>query len=232
MMYLDLEELPTLFDHFWFWSTDKPNLAFFDRRKHYGDPDIPLDQCIRDLVREKTGFIPDGRICLLTHLRYFGYGFNPVSIYYCYDKNNETVEYIVAEVNNTPWGEQHCYVLDQSVQTAGLGAKHYKFEKQFHVSPFMEMQVNYEWLFSVPSKRLVVHMKNLKGKEQWFDATLRMESRPIRSTSLARVLVQYPLMTFKVISAIYYQALKLWIKKIPFHTHPDKKEASSSTSDS
>lgn len=225
MMYLDLDELPSVFKCFWLWSVDRPNLAFFDRRKHYGDPQRALHECVRDLVQDKTGQRPAGPIRLLTHLRYFGYGFNPVSFYYCFDEQDENLECIVAEVNNTPWGEQHCYVLDEASNHGGLRKKRYQFDKHFHVSPFMEMNLSYDWHFSAPQKQLMVHMRNLKDDERIFDATMVLKSRPISSATLTRVLLQYPLMTARVIIAIHYQALRLWLKKVPFYTHPDKKEA-------
>jgi len=225
MMYLDLDELPSVFRRFWLWSVDRPNLAFFDRRKHYGDPRRALHECVRDLVQEKTGQRPTGPIRLLTHLRYFGYGFNPVSFYYCFDEQDENLECIVAEVNNTPWGEQHCYVLDEAGNHGSQKKKRYQFDKHFHVSPFMEMNLSYDWNFSAPQKQLMVHMRNLKDDMRVFDATMVLKSRSISSATLARVLLQYPLMTAKVIIAIHYQALRLWLKKVPFNTHPNIKEA-------
>ena len=113
MMYLDLEELPTLIRDRWLWSVNKVNLAFFRRRDHLGDPRLPLDRSVRDLVEEQLGERPEGPIRLLTHLRYFGICFNPVSFYYCYDKDGRYVQTIVAEVHNTPWLEQHCYVFGE-----------------------------------------------------------------------------------------------------------------------
>jgi DUF1365 family protein len=225
MMYLDLDELPTLFNRYWLWSVKRPNLAFFDRSRHYGDPGLPLAECIRDLVQADSGQRPAGPIRLLTHLRYFGHGFNPVSFYYCFDEQDENVEYIVAEVNNTPWGEQHCYVLKESENHGSLRTKRYQFDKHFHVSPFMEMDMQYDWRFSTPVDRLAVHMINIKNDSIIFDATMKLESRTISSASLARVLLTYPLMTVKVVCAIYYQALRLWLKKTPFYTHPENKEA-------
>ncbi len=111
MMYIDLAELNQVFKKRWFWSAKHPALARFRRERHLGDPTIPLEQSVRDLIRDTTGQVPHGPIRLLTHLQYFGYCFNPVSFYYCFDETDTRVETIVAEVNNTPWGEQHCYVL-------------------------------------------------------------------------------------------------------------------------
>ncbi|MDH3466397.1 MAG: DUF1365 domain-containing protein, partial [Gammaproteobacteria bacterium] len=153
------------------------------------------------------------------HLRYFGYGFNPVSFYYCFDKDDERVETIVAEVNNTPWGEQHHYVLGADQDLGRHGHKRFQIRKSFHVSPFMPMQIDYDWRFSAPDEVLAVHMESRKDARKVFDATLKLRRRSISGTTLAGVLVQYPLMTFKVIGAIYYQALRLWLKRVPFYTH-------------
>jgi len=225
MLYLDLSELPTLFDRFWLWSARHFNLAWFSRADHYGNPAQNLAQSIRELVKRETGQMPSGPIRLLTHLRYFGYGFNPVSFYYCFDQHDEHVEYVVAEVNNTPWGEQHCYVMSESDNSGTPQHKKYRFQKQFHVSPFMPMEVDYDWRFSSPAQSLTIHMNNLKQGEKLFDATLVMQRKSINHGQLARVLIGYPLMTFKVTAAIYFQALRLWLKRTPFYTHPDKKEA-------
>lgn len=229
MMYLDLDELPHVFDNRWFWSSRGFNLAWFRRRDHYGDPAVPLAQAIRDLVERRTGSRPTGPIRLLTHLRYFGYCFNPVSFYYCFDAADRHVETIVAEVHNTPWGEQHCYVLDQA-RNEGRGArKRFRFDKAFHVSPFMDMDVRYDWRFNEPRARLAVHMENLKCGDRFFDATMALARRELGAAALARVLLRYPLMTVQVIAGIHLQALRLWLKRVPVHDHPRKKEAPPAT---
>jgi hypothetical protein len=220
MMYLDLDELPELFRDRWLWSCDRPALARFWRRDHLGDPTRPLSEAVRDLVERTTGVRPTGPIRLLTHLRYFGYGFNPVSFYYCFDRDGQQVETIVAEVNNTPWGEQHPYVLGASLNEAGPGRKRYRFNKAFHVSPFMDMDVQYDWRFTDPGRHLTIHMDNWQRDSRFFDATMTMARTEITGGSLARVLAQYPMMTAKVIGAIYWNALRLWLKRVPVHAHP------------
>lgn len=225
LLYLDLAELPDLFDKYWFWSARLPNLAWFRRKDHMGDPAISLDTAIRKTIQEATGIQPEGPIRLLTHLRYFGYGFNPVSFYYCYDRDDRQLQTIVAEVNNTPWGEQHYYVLPANEHTDRSRHQRFHRQKEFHVSPFMPMDIDYDWLFSIPGKHLNVHMENHHSGTKIFDATLLLQRSPINSRNLARVLVQYPFMTGKVIVTIYWQALKLLLKKVPFYSHPDKKEA-------
>ncbi len=225
MMFLDLDELPRLFDRYWLWSAERPSPARFRRSDHLGDRRKPLKEAVCDLVERETGRRPAGPVRLLTHLRYFGYGFNPVSFYYCFDARGEEVEHIVAEVNNTPWNEQHCYVLNARQNVGTLRHKRFVFAKRFHVSPFMDMDMGYDWRFTFPGEKLAVHMENRKDGQKLFDATLRLERRALSGPALARVLTVYPLMTLKVIATIYYQALCLWLARAPFFAHPDKKEA-------
>jgi DUF1365 family protein len=221
MLMLDLDELGTVFKGRWFWSTGKPNIAWFDRRDHFGDPGTDLAECIRDLVTSRTGRRPGGPVRLLTHLRYFGHCFNPVSFYFCYGRDNTTLEAIVAEVNNTPWGEQFMYVLPCD---AGSGARTQKFQlrKHFHVSPFMPMDIDYQWHFSEPGERLQVFMRNIHRGRVMFDATLAFKRQPASGWNLAMSLFRHPLVTLKVVAAIHLQALKLWLKGAPFYTHPSK----------
>jgi len=223
MMYLDLDELPGLFDRRWLWSARRPALARFRRKDHLGDPKTPLAESVRQLVLQETGKRPDGPIRLLTQLRYISYVFNPVSFYYCFNRDDTEVETIVAEVNNTPWGEQHCYVLPQAMNHGIGDRKRYFPEKEMHVSPFMEMDVDYDWRFDTPSDQLNVYMKNSKKGGKIFDATLVLQRKEITAASLARVLISFPFMTFKIIAAIHWEALKLWLKGAPVYDHPDKK---------
>jgi DUF1365 family protein len=225
MMYLDLAELPGLFRGRWLWSVRRAALARFRREDHLGDPQIPLDSAVRDLIEQETGIRPSGPIRLLTHLRYFGYVFNPVSFYYCYNENDTELETIVAEVNNTPWGERHCYVLPQRDNRADGDRKRFTPEKVMHVSPFMEMDIQYDWRFNTPGDRLTVHMENARKNRKIFDATLVLNREEISAGSLTRVLFTFPLMTMKVMAGIHWEALKLWLKRVPVHDHPAKKAA-------
>ncbi len=219
-LYLDLDELPKLFERFWLWSVNKRNIASFRRKDHLGANDTDLKTAVYDLVEQHTGTRPNGPIRLLTNLSYFGMRFNPVSFYYCFDQQDDTLKYIVAEVNNTPWGEQFCYVMDAKNNQHLPQAQRYFAKKQFHVSPFMPMDIDYDWRFALPGEKLAVHMENYRVGEKVFDATLNMQRRPINSRELTRVLIRFPFQTVKVVGAIYFEALRLWLKRIPFIGHP------------
>jgi DUF1365 family protein len=218
MLYLDLAELPTLFDRAPFWSARRPAPARFKRSDYLGPAEQPLDQSVRDLVEQRLGVRPSGPIRLLTHLRYFGYCMNPVSFYYCFDAAGAKLETIVAEITNTPWGERHQYVLPCSVP--GAATQRFEFDKNFHVSPFMPMAMQYHWFFNEPGDRLLVHMQNFLDGGRMFDATLVLRPQPVTSRALVGLLAAYPLMTLKVVAAIHWQALRLWWKKTPFFPHP------------
>ncbi len=224
LMYLDLAELPTVFQGRWLWSADTVNLAYFRRRDHLGDPHVSLDRAVRDLVAEKTGARPAGPICLLTHLRYFGYCFNPVSFYYCYDSSGAEVEAIVAEVHNTPWGDEHCYILPEAANKSTTpGFKRFEHPKAMHVSPFMPMEIWYDWRFKDPGESLTVHFMNYLEGARVFDATLTLKRQEITPHTLARLLLAYSPMTLKVITMIHWQALRLWLKGATFYVHPQKR---------
>ena len=228
MMYVDLAELPRLFDGHPLWSARRPAPAWFRRSDYLGDPGVALDAAVRERVRAVTGRAPGGPVRLLTHLRYFGHCFNPVSFYYCWNPAGDRVDTIVAEITNTPWRERHAYVLDRDAGIGKRGASapmRFRFPKAFHVSPFFGMNLQYDWRFSEPGERLAVHMENLDGPVKVFDATLSLRRRAITTAALTRVLFQYPLMTARVVTAIHWQAARLWLKGTPFFAHPARRAA-------
>lgn len=223
MMYLDLDEVPRLFDPYWLWSAERAAPAWFRRADHYGDPAQPLAESIRDLVERETGERPPGSIGLLTHLRYFGYCFNPVSVYYCFDAAGR-IRDVVLEVNNTPWGETHCYVLPRGASRSAEGHLNFDFAKNFHVSPFLPMDMQYRCRITPPAEQLFVGMENWREGRKVFDAHLALEREPLTHAALARHLLVDPFVTARVISLILWQALKLWAKRVPYIPHPEAGE--------
>lgn len=227
LVMLDLGELDQVFAGRWLWSTRRFAAGWFRRRDHFGDPQVPLDQTVRELVREQAGLVIDGPIRLLTHLRYFGFVFNPVSFYFCYARPGDTEPAaVVAEVTNTPWKQRHCYVLTAAQMGLGSerqgGARPVWLAKQFHVSPFMQLDQEYRWSLTPPGEQLGVTIASRQGGNRMFGVTMQLIRRPISSSALMRLLCAYPLQTVGVVRRIYWQALRLWWKKVPFVPHPFK----------
>lgn len=219
MMFLNLDELPQLFEGYRFWSFGLRNLAWFRRADYYGHADKPLKQEISDLVTKATGKAPAGPICMLTNMRYFGYCFNPVTFYYCFNQAGTAIDSMVSHITNTPWGEDYAYVHDFSKAGAATSAS-FRFDKDFHVSPFMPMDIHYDWKFKLDESGIMIRMLNLRNQQPVFNAMLNLQRSLITEKALNRLLLKFPFMTFKVIAAIYWNALLLWLKRIPFYSHP------------
>lgn len=242
-MYLDLDELDTVFQGSLLWSTSRPAVAWFRRQDHLGDHDRSLSECVRDEVQQQLGFRPAGPIRLLTNLRYFGFVMNPVSYYFCFDSKGSNVEAVLAEVHNTPWNERHLYALPAPLNQETGKPRELWNAKSFHVSPFMPMDMSYRWMISHPGNSLSVQIENHSGARvddgqqkpggsgPVFDVAMQLTRREISPSSLRATLMRHPLMTGKIMAAIYWQALKLWWKSVPFVPHPRKAGKSSGSLD-
>jgi DUF1365 family protein len=221
LAYLDLAELDEVFDGRWLWSTTRAAPARFSREDHLGDPALPLDRSVRQRVARELGWCPQGPIRLLTHLRYFGYVFNPISLYYCFDETGTRVEAMLADVTNTPWKERHSYVLAAEPGHA-VAPGTLTTAKAFHVSPFMGMDQSYRWTLSAPGDQLRLGIVSREdGPRPIFHAELDLARREITGRNLSRMLVRYPVMTAQVIAAVYWQALRLKRKNVPEHPYPE-----------
>jgi DUF1365 family protein len=225
MAYLDLDELPGVFDCSRLFSARGPALAYFRRSDYLGDPARPLAAEVRSLVAARTGARIGGPVRLLTHLRCFGHCFNPVSFYYCFERDgagSETLSAAVAEVTNTPWGERHAYVLgpqagrDHGSARVLVGS----LSKRLHVSPLMGMDHTYEWNISEPGEQLSLHIGSYRDGENAFDATLSLRRREITAPELRRALARFPLLTVQILARIYTDALRLRLRGATYHPHP------------
>jgi uncharacterized protein len=220
LAYLDLGELPHLVTRLF--SRSRWGPCCFRRDRHLGEAGEPLDDSVRKLVEERTGWFPRGPIRLLTMLDNFGYYFSPLNLYYCWseptsDAPSGKLQAVVAEVNNMPWREQHVYVLWSGNETV---SQRYEHDKEFHVSPFLEMDLRYRWSIPSPDEELSVGIEAIEGERRLFAAGMRLRRSPLTRPALRRSLWQFPWMAGQVVAAIYYQAFILWWKQCPVFTHP------------
>jgi DUF1365 family protein len=213
MTLLDIDRLPEQMAVSWLTGYNRVGLATFHDRDHFGDPTTTLRARIEASALQAGRSLPNGPIFLLTHLRYAGYVFNPISLFYCYD-HAYRLDSVLAEVNNT-FGGRHTYWLDGQLDaTAPLRAR---VAKQLYVSPFMPFDMNYDFVLTPPGERLLVHM-NVTHRDaatprpRCFDATLQLEYRPWTPAEIRRALLQFPFMTAKVMAAIHWEALRLSLK--------------------
>ncbi|ATH07114.1 hypothetical protein BIY24_03920 [Halobacteriovorax marinus] len=210
---IDLDELEDV----------KRELPFYCkmRRKDYiGNPNKSIKSEVQRIVREKGGPIINGPVRMLTQIRLLGVCFNPVTFYYCFDKNDENLEVILAEIENTPWGERYSYLVKEITNRNGLMRK--DFQKEFHVSPFFPMDINYNWSFSSPSEELKVNMISTQRGKTVFSANMNLKHAPFNKRELIKHHLKYPLITYKIIFGIYLQAFILWMKGVTFYSHPNE----------
>ncbi len=210
MALLDIDRLAELMGVSGLTSYNRWNWSSFYDRDHFGDPGRPLrERLVADAASHGIE-LPDGPIFLLTHLRYFGYCFNPVSFFYCFDRAG-LLRVVLAEVSNT-FGGTHNYWLRPDPASRSFRAA---ASKSLYVSPFMPVDLEYTFAFTSPAGRLVAHMETSQAGSVGFDATLSLERRPWSATEIRRVLMMYPAITVRVMAGIHWEALKLWWKGVP-----------------
>lgn len=212
MPLLDLAEIDSVTSRHPLWSSRRPAPVWFRRADFLGAPAIPLDEAVRDLVEDRVGQRPAGAIALMANLRTWGWLFNPISLYFCADRDGATIEGLIAEVENTPWHERCSYVV-------GAPGRH-RFAKTMHVSPFLPMDVDYVLRYSAPAERLVVQFDVMRSDERLLSATLSLRRRALDRRTLGQLLWSYPALTHRVSAGIYAQAARLRLRGAPFHRHP------------
>lgn len=219
MPFVELDSLPQFIKQLPLWSLGRWAPARFVRGDFLGDQSVPLAEAVRQRIFEETGQQQTGPIYLLANWRYFGYQNNPIAVYYCYDAAGEQLEYVVAEVTNTPWGERHSYVLRAPGDDAPLRTE---FDKALHVSPFNPMDMTYRWASNAPGDDLQIQIALFESDERIFDALLTLSGQPLDARNARRAILSYPLMTVKVVAGIYWEALRLFLKGVSLHSHPKR----------
>jgi hypothetical protein len=220
---VDLGELPELLDPIPLWSARRPAPARIRCGDFLGDGPLPLAERARDLSQESIGHRPAGAVKLLANPRYLGVGFNPVSFVFLYGHGASSVEAVIAEVTNTPWGERHSYALDGRARDSS-GQIRVGFEKAMHVSPFLPMEQSYEISVTDPGERLRIVIRNLEAGSEVFTATMALRRRELTRARMAGLLLRYPPSTIATLARIYANAAMLGLKGARFHPHPRSAE--------
>ncbi|GAA0206392.1 DUF1365 domain-containing protein [Kangiella japonica] len=228
---LDLDKVEQTFEQCRYWSIEKTNIVSFRQKDFHQDhasksyrhppPQVTMQNIIQSIGREK-GKEFNGKVFMMSHLRNYGYNFNSVCFYFCYDLNNK-LEYIVSEITNTPWGERHSYIFDciEDDDSKRQSIMQFNFNKEFHVSPFIKMDMHYRWTFKVTQKKLRVHMVILTNEgKKYFDTTFTAELLPLTNKAMKQYAFRNALQPQKMSFLIYWQALKLWLKRFKVYDHP------------
>ena len=209
-LFLDLDEINELDEKILFFSYNKFNiLSFFDKDHGYRDGSSIKNWLIHVLQKKNISTI-NIKIKILCYPRIFGYVFNPLSIFFIYDADSNPIA-ILYEVKNT-FGEQHTYIF----KVKNNDILQHSCSKKFHVSPFIEMNCNYYFKTLKPGEKISVIIDQYQSNEKLLYASQDGKRVNFTSTELIKSYLKHPLMTFKIISAIHFEAFKLWIKGIKF----------------
>ena len=222
MPFVDVEHVEKITKDLPFWSVGRWGLARFVRTDFIGDEKVSIAAAVKQRIYEVTGHHFEGQVFLLANWRYFGIQNNPIACYFCKSHLTHELEYIVAEVTNTPWGERHSYVLPVDATT---GLHQIEFDKKLHVSPFHSMDQRYRWFSTTPDDSLDIKLTNLEDGERVFHASLTLKRLPLNKVSALTLLARFPLETAKVAAAIYWQALVLFLRRVPLYSHPKNDSA-------
>ncbi len=215
MTLVNLDEVTALFNAGRFWGTRRALVQF--RREDYLASERTLNAEVMWLLKKTLGTEECGRLLMLTNPRIFGYLINPITVVFCFNKANTGLQAVILEVTNTPWKERVRYVLpcDPQARTQRI-----QFAKEMHVSPFLPMNMRYEFRCNNPGDKVAVHLRNLENDDCVFDATVALRNQGSGQHIKWKVLLSYPWMTVKVFLAIHWQALKIFLQGVPVVAHP------------
>ena len=240
-LYLRLDEIPQLRRQIRLFSSSKWGVASFCACDHVPAEELAefendLQSALFAKVRAANGQATDGPVFVLTPLRHFGFYFSPLSLFFCWDAGMHQVPTVVAEVNNTPWRHKHWYVLSDRnaapkhesspANSEAIDADfppesvRFSHEKEFHVSPFMDMHQSYHWSISLPTDRLMVSIRSTDANGAIFAAGMNLERQALNNWSFTRLVLRYPITPYQILATIYFEAFRLWRKNIPYFPNP------------
>jgi len=186
------------------------------RRRDFLDGAPRLRDAVNDRL-ERNNLPAADRVLVLSQPATWAGAFNPVRFYFAYaaDQQGAQPYAVLADINNTPWNERFCYVLDGR---DGTGC--FRFPKRFHVSPFLPMALEYRWAFQVTEAGVLVHMRLSREGQALFYAGMQLDRQPLTRAALRRAAWRHPLQNGVTLARIYWQALRLKLKRVPFFEHP------------